>query len=244
MQFNDTTNKNGIIQKCEFWCGFGDGGISGDSTLLKIFTGLCNTAYHELVSDILGAEDEWDFDDPNIGDRGFIKTYDLTASTEYIDLTLGNKILKLKRLELMLDGTNWRKANPIDIGEIGFAVSDTSMVSAAFTTDSPRYDQHGRYIYIYPIPAVTVSAGAKAWVAREIDEFTTADTTQEPGFDEPFHQLIPAMASFEYASAKGLATLDKIAAIIADKRPKFLSYYGKKNEDRQVQMVSYEEDYH
>lgn len=243
MQFSDTTSKRGIIQKCEFWCGFGDGGISGDATLLKIFTGLCNDAYHELVTDVIGAQDEWDFDDPNHGDAGFIKTYDLVSGTAYFDLTLTSKILKIKRLELQLDGSTWKKASPIDIGEINFAVSDTSLVSSSFSTQSPRYDQHGRYVYVYPIPATNVTAGAKAWVSREIDEFTSADTTQEPGFDEPWHQMIPLKASFEYASGKGLANAPVIAALLADKYPKFLTYYGKKNDDRQINLQAHLENY-
>ena len=36
--FSDTTNKNGLIQECEFWTNLGDGTISGDTTLLAQFT--------------------------------------------------------------------------------------------------------------------------------------------------------------------------------------------------------------
>ncbi len=243
MVFSDTTNKNGIIQRCEFWAGLGDAGISGDATLLKIWTGLINTAYHSTIAAILKAQDEWDWDDPNHADTGFIKTFDLTASQQYVDLTLTAKILKVKRVELKIDGTNWYKAEPIDVNEIDFAVNDTTLIASHFTSSNPYYDQHGRYLFTYPIAQSNVTGGVKVWVTREVDEFTTADTTQEPGIDEPFHELIPLKASLDWALQKRLDNKAEIAAKAAKVEADMMMFYGKKNDDRMMTFKGYHEDY-
>jgi hypothetical protein len=242
MQFNDTSGLTGLIQQCEFWTGLGTAGISGDATLLKIFTANINKAYHRRVAQILGYMDEWDFDDPNIGDTGFMKTYDLTAGTQYIDLTLGSKILKVKRVEVKLDGSTWEKAEPMDINELSSA-TDSVTIAGMFSTSAPKYDQHGRYIFFYPIPAVTVSGGAKLWVAREVDEFTTADTTQEPGFDKPFHELLALDASLDWGMSKRLDNRAEIASKAIALSTDMELFYGKKNEDRQITAKALEETY-
>lgn len=242
MQFNDTTDLKGLIQECEFWTGLQNGGISGDSNTLKVFTRLINKAYHQTVADILEVMDEWDFDDPNHADTGFMKTYDLVSGTQYIDLGLDSKILKVKRCEVMLDGSNWHKAEPMDIGELGFA-TDATTLAGRFSIESPRYDQHGRYVFFYPIPAVAVTAGAKLWVSREVDEFIPTDTTQQPGFDEPFHEILALKASLDWGLSKRLANRAEIMAKLQESQARMKKFYGKKNEDRQIILKSFEEDY-
>ncbi len=48
MQYNNVTEKNGIIQRVEMLTGMGDGAISGDAVLLKQVTGLVNESYFEV----------------------------------------------------------------------------------------------------------------------------------------------------------------------------------------------------
>lgn len=59
MQFSDTTNKNGVIQRVEFTLELPDGAISGDSTLLKYVTALANDTYQEIGSAIWLASRNW-----------------------------------------------------------------------------------------------------------------------------------------------------------------------------------------
>lgn len=231
MQFNDTTNLNGLVQSCEFWTGIGRAQISGDTTQLKEFTRLINTNYHKVVTMILDSQDGWDFDDGNHDDTGFIKTYNLTADEQFVKLPLTDEILQVKRAEVTYDGTNWYRAAPMDINEYGNAVSKASNISSDFETTKPFYDLRGIYMYLYPTPAASVTGGLKIWVTREIDEFTTADTTQEPGINEPFHEMIAVGASLDYALAKGLANANNIAAKFTDFEQRLRRFYGSKQED-------------
>lgn len=243
MQFNDTTKLNGLIQSCEFWTGLGQSQISGDTTKLKEFTRLININYHKTVTMIFQSMDEWDFDDPNHGDRGFIKTYDLVSGQEYVQLPVSDKILKVKRAEIKLDNVTWYRAWPIDVNEFGQATSETSNIANNFEKTRPFYDLQGQYVYIYPIPDTNVTGGLKLWISREIDEFSTSDTTQEPGIDEPFHEMIAIGASLDYSLAKGLSNAGNLAGKMADYEARLRQYYGSKQEDRQLVLKANYVDY-
>lgn len=242
MKFNDASGLNGLIQSAEFWTGKGDAQISGDSTALKEFTRLINVNYHKVVTMILSSMDEWDFDDINNGDAGFIKTYNTTAGTQTITLPAADKILKIKRAEITYDGTTWFRLNPMDINEYS-DTSDSATIASNFSQSSPYYDVHGNYVYLYPIPATSVAGGLKLWVTREIDEFTTSDTTQEPGIDEPFHEMIAIGASLDYAFAHGLAQTNGLAAKFVDYENRIKNYYGSRQEDRAIVMKPSTVDY-
>lgn len=242
MKFNDTSGLNGLVQSCEFWTGKGNAQISGDSTSLAEFTRLINVNYHKVVTMVLSSMDEWDFDDANIGDAGFIKTYNLVSGTQTVTLPASDKILKVKRAEITYDGTTWYRLSPLDINEYG-DTSDAATVANNFSKSSPYYDVHGNYVYLYPIPDAAVSGGLKLWVVREIDEFTTADTTQEPGIDEPFHEMIAIGASLDYAFAHNLASANGLASKFVDYEQRIKQYYGSRQEDRAMTMKPSNVDY-
>jgi hypothetical protein len=235
MQFNDTTDLNGLIQSCEEWSRLGKAQISGNTDLLKRFTRLINNTYHKSVTSVLESMDGWDFDDPNHGDTGFIKTYNLTADQQQVTLPLSDKILKIKRAEITYDGGTWYRAMPIDINEYG-GVSTQSAISGHFEVSNPFYDMIGNYVYLYPVPESNVTGGLKIWVSREIDEFTSADTTQEPGIAEPFHEMLAIGASRDYAVQEGLNNAADLSAVYADYEARLRRFYGSRQEDRHMVM--------
>lgn len=243
MQFSNTTDRSGLIQEAEFLTGIGDGQISGNTTNLQTFTRLMNSRYHQVATMILKAKDEWDFDDPNHNNTGFVKTYNLVGDTQTVELPVSDKILKIKKAEITYDGTTWKPLNPLDIAELETA-TDSTTIASNFSTSEPYYDVHGKYVYLYPVPTVNVTGGLKLWVTREIDEFTSADTTQEPGFDEPFHRMLAIGASLDWAVAKGLTNKNDLAALYQDYEARLTQYYGGKQEHRQFilkgQYVDYE----
>ena len=242
MDFNNTTSLNGLVQSCEFWTGKGNAQISGDATALAEFTRLININYHKVVTMILASMDEWDYDDANLDNTGFIKTYNTTSGTQYVKLPMTDKVLKIKRAEISFDGTKWYRLNPLDINEYG-DTADSATVALNFSKSEPYYDVHGNYVYIYPIPDASVTGGLKLWITREIDEFTSADTTQEPGIDEPFHDMIAIGASLDYAFAHNLANASGLALKFVDYEGRIKQYYGSKQEDRAIVLKPSQVDY-
>lgn len=242
MNFSDTTGLTGLIQSCEQWSRVGLAQISGNTNRLKRFTQLINNNYHKVVTMILESMDEWDFDDANLANTGFFKTYNITANTQTVTLPLSDKILKVKRVEITYDGTNWFLASPMDVNEYGGGTNQTD-VNNSFSTSQPFYDIQGNYIYLYPVPTASVNNGLKVLVTREVDEFTTADTTQEPGIDEPFHEMLAVGASRDYALQEGLSHAGDLNAVLQDYEARLKRYYGSKQMDRRMTLKSTDESY-
>lgn len=236
MQYSDVTNDTGLIQDITFWTG-----ADTNAYTLKDRTRNINSWYHRVVTMILRAQDEWDFDDVNHTDFPILTT-DLVASQQDYSIPASEKVLKIKRLEVSYDGTNWYKAEPIDVNEIGTA-TDTTTIANNFVKTKPYYDLQNGSLFLYPIPDSNVTGGLKIWWTREIDEFTTADTTQEPGIDEPFHRMLSIGAAYDYAIKKGLQVSDRLKAELIEYEQRITQYYGSKQNDRQMNLKPAYVDY-
>lgn len=225
----------------EYYTGLGDAGISGSTLLKAQFTQSLNNWYHKVVTMILSSMDGWDYDDINHTDFPILTT-NLVANQQDYSLPASEKILKIKRIEITYDGTNWYKAEPMDINERGTGTS-TTLIAGDFITSEPKYDIQFNSLFIYPIPDTSVTSGLKIWTTREVDEFTTSDTTQEPGIDEPFHEMLALGASFDFAAIKGLAIKNDLWAMLQDYETRLKKFYGKKEDDRVFQLKSSFIDY-
>jgi hypothetical protein len=228
MVFNDTTNKLGLIQECEFNCDLGYGGISGNSDRLAEFTRLINKWNNIIEIMIIQSNDEWDFDDSNQTDFP-IGTSNLVASQQQYQLPTN---LKIKRVEISYDGTNWYKAEPFDLSEMSDAATTTN-ISSNFNTQEPFYDTIGDSIFLYPIPAANVTGGLKVWYTRSMHDFTSSDTTAVPGFDANFHYLLAVGVSYDWCAKKKLTQTAKLKSDLQTGLSLLKVHYGKKVEDRQ-----------
>ena len=252
MQFSDTSTKLGLIQDAEFWTGLGDASISGNSTLLAHFVRLINHHYHKVIKMILQSQDEWEFDDQNITTTYPVATRPLVAGRrDYLFgtalwtlvVTEGNsapsaaaiKPLRIKRVDITFDGTNYYKAEPIDAGEVGLGIGNDTTVDGRFSKTKPYYDLRFNALWIYPTAsAADVTAGGKIRIEfyREPTEFTASSTTTEPGFDESYHRLLSIGASMDWAMAKGLANKNDLVGKYRELVGQMMQDYGSKTEDR------------
>ncbi|MEB3330854.1 MAG: hypothetical protein VKQ33_16655, partial [Candidatus Sericytochromatia bacterium] len=126
-----------------------------------------------MTTEILSAIDGWDF-------KAETATTNLVASQQ--EYVLPADILKIKRVEVTYDGTNWAKANFFDINEKTGSTSTTDIANE-FNTNEPYVDLMDDSLMIYPIPSSNVTAGLKIWYEKEQDELTAA--TDEPAFARP-----------------------------------------------------------
>ena len=235
MQFSDTSTYNGLVQLCEDYTNLGDGAISGNTSLLKKFTVHINNAERDVVREILLAQDDFDWDDSNRTNFP-IGTFPLTTNRDYnLPSSLG--FLKLKRVDISYDGVNYVKAEPVDSAQIPSGLGNDDTVDGFYSRQFPRYDAKANGFWLYPrATASDVSAGAKARIefVRAIDPFAYTDTTQEPGIDENFHELIAIGASLKYAVTKD-AEKAKNLKVLYDEGIKALGvYYSQKDRDAQL----------
>lgn len=247
MVYNDTSTRNGLIQAAEFYTGLGDAGISGDTNLKAHFTRLLNDRQYQMLAMVFDSQDDWDFDDSNLASNDYpVATTPLVAAQRDYTFPSSLKILRLKRVDVTYDGTNWYKAEPFDSGETGLGLGNDTNTDSRFFKTAPYYDLRGNSVWIYPLPnAADVTAGAKIRVEflRELYEYTTSDTSKTVPFDKPFHNMPAIGASLDFAVARGLANKNDLAALWQDQERKLRTYYFSKQMDKELILRSNNQDY-
>jgi len=241
-------NKVGIVQDIEFWTGLGRTTISGDTTnLLPEFTGRINSWYHKVVSMILAAQDESDFDDGNQTDFPILST-NLVANQPDYSIPLTEKVIKIKRAEITYDGSTWSRLAPLDINETN-SPTDTVSIGNDFETSQPFYDFQYGSIFLYPIPEANVTGGLKLWVTREVMEYSgdaspatgEVGNTDEPGFEEAFHRMLslgPALDWLLVKQPKNTNLISSIKEELATLEARLKEHYGRKLTDRVMKFKS------
>lgn len=154
--------------------------------------------------------------------------------------------LKIKRVDVTYDGSNWFRATPFDDGVPQWGIGNPTNEDANMIQQAPRYTIDYNSINIYPLAtAANVSAGAKIRVEQErnVIVFTTADYSSDPsdstvvlGFDAPFHPIVAYGAAYEYANANNLPQLANIKTDLFDWEARIRQAYGKKDLDTLLAM--------
>lgn len=195
-----------------------------------------NMYYDLFCTEILDSMDEWDF-------QAEIATSDLVASQQ--EYVLPTDILKIKRVEVTYDWSNWYKAEPMDVNEVGHA-TDTTSISNHFIASEPYFDIMDTSLMLYPIPTANVTAGIKIWFEK-LETQLSADT-DEPNIARPFHKGLcygAAKDYFEkYIDIGSNATKAQTAGSNLEtyiQRAKV--FYRKKHQDRPYNVSSYDADY-
>lgn len=213
MVFSSTTDKNGLIQRIEQLTGLGDAGVSGNATLLKIVTGNVNNAYDKVVEAILKVDKNWKWDDFNYTNFPRAtetlvagqKDYTLPAATAG-----GNASTLLRVNKICVLDTN-STANEVELWPTNLAESELNDMYQ--TNGKPVYYKLiGNSVKMWPAPdagvTVTLANGLVIYFQRTYDPFTSADTTQQPGFQATYHELLAygAAATYLLPSNARLAT--------------------------------------
>jgi hypothetical protein len=211
LQFSDTSNYLGIIQRIEDHCGFNYGDITGNTTLFKKFTAKVNMAQNKAWSIIIPASGSFQWDDNNHDDYPIIRTNIVSGQRDhsFTNDEDGNRILDIFKVAILKSATATihEEISPIDINDN----SQTAKLLDSVTTGVPEdYDKLGNGIRFGVIPNYDATNGLLMYVNREGYYFTTASTTQKPGFDGRFHEYLALAPSYEYARDNGLANAEKL----------------------------------
>lgn len=192
MQFNNGTDA--IIADIDFLCD-----TSSTSYPLAAKTRNVNRwAYKAHIAQINGSN-RWQVDDSNLGTLPFLTTTLVDGQADY---TLPSGYLRIERAEIRNASGDYERLKLIDHRDVKGSIKEFET-----TNGVPRYyDLVGGSIILYPAPAaasVTTTEGMRLHILRTIDIFTTGDTTQTPGFPEPFQRICSYGASYDYLIARG-----------------------------------------
>lgn len=231
MQYNNTTEKNGLIQRYERYTEMGDGVVSGDGDFLKIATADVNESIFELTTLLMLQQDSFDWDDPYKTDYPIATTPLIADQRDYQFDSIS--FLKLKRVDVTYDGVNWVRAEAFDSTAYNMPLGNESEVDENFTTDAPKYDPKGFGFWLYPrATAAQVAAGAKARIeySRGHTEYVSTDTTKQPPIDRPFHDLIAIGAALRHPSISN-DQYTKLTNKYEEGKAVMLQHYAGRNED-------------
>lgn len=200
MQYSDTTNKDGIIQTIEFWCGLSDAEISGDATKLKRFTGRVNRAFDKVLPLVLSYTDHLRFDDPNHSDAP-IGTFDLESGKgNYTVDTDDNSLAILNIVNVsILTGSSATEYQPLERVTLDDPRAPRMLSPNPSDSGVPTaFLEHDNTIFFDKKPNYNATAGGKIIFEREPSYFTSSDTTKQPGIPKPFHELLALYPSHDY----------------------------------------------
>lgn len=191
MQFNNTTDSSGIVQDVNFW-------VKTDQTKYPLVD-IARNASEWLKKAglwIWQAAGDWEFDDKNLTTLP-TATADLVDDQQ--DYSLPTTIFQLERVQVKDAGGNWIKLLPIDQADLPYTALEEFMKTKGLPA---YYDVQGESLLLYPKPdasLVTIDDGLEVMIARDVDPFTSTDTTKEPGFSAYFHRIVSIGSALDYA---------------------------------------------
>ena len=216
------TEKPSLIEDIDFLVGTTSDDYPNADKLRNI-----NQHYYEVVTKILSAQSNWEWDDTNFSTFP-VGTTTLVDSQE--DYTLPSGIVKLLRVEVLDSSGNYVKLKQVDDQEI-----PNAMTEFQGTAGMPLYYQEiGPSVKLFPAPAsgsVTLAAGLKVYFQRNPTIFTNADAASSPGFDAQFHRILSLGAALDWAIKKGLPSVKALAEKKADLESRLMEHYAKRNRE-------------
>lgn len=229
--FSDTTNKTGMIQKCERILFSSDyGRISGNTTLLAEFTDRINQALDDVAIKMFQADNTWHFDDSEHSDFPEATT-DLVASQS--DYALANTHMIIDRVEVKDEAGNWRKLKPIAEQDIPLAIGEFMDTPA----DPIYYNLKSNSVILYPAPDYAQDDSLKVYFQRPMEYFATSDTTKTAGIPSLFQILVPMYASLYYAQDNLLESTDLILGQILTKEKDLKLFMRGRQKDMPKRVV-------
>lgn len=195
-----------------------------------------NRHYYKAVIDIIKSQGRLQFDDSNYNT---LPEYTFTLVNGQKQYSLPTNLLKLWGIEVTDASGNIIRLKESDINDPQYK---RTIGDYEDTSGIPReYELRGENAFLQPAPAtsqMTLTDGGKMYFSREIDLFTTADTTQEPGFAEPFHRILSLGAAYDWLAIND--TQQKAQSILAQYeqlRAELREFYSTRNEEVPARLI-------
>lgn len=237
MVYSDTTNKNGLIQDCEFWTGLGDSTISGDATTLKVFTSRINQSYDRLMPFLLQYLKTLGFDDTNNTGTPS-KTVNIVSGTNSYQALQDSNSLPIL---IITDVAILPNANATAYTLLPHVTPDQDDAALYVSPNASSIGTPskvlilGNTVYFDVSPNYNATNGIKLFFSRQQYRFVSTDTTKEPGLPTPFHSLLSAYASRDWLAvnkSENTSLLTIVSAEIKDRESQLNDFIGARTPTR------------
>lgn len=178
---------------------------------------------------IMQKQGAWKYDDTNYST---FPTATTTLVDSQQDYSLPSSALKIERVEVMDASGNYQILDPVTKEWI-----KSQAISEFNETDGmPKYySMEADSIFLYPQPAtgfVTMAAGLKIYINRDISTFSLTDTSTQPGFDPTFHRGISIGCALDFANSRNLVnTIPLLVNKLNSFKSDLQEFYSSRQED-------------
>lgn len=229
MQYNDTTNKQGLVQDTYFLL---TNVTSTDYPANDIKRNI-NKAYRVAVDIALKSQDQWLFQDT-------VATANIVGGQgEYTFKTSGDfnisDVIKIDRVEVSYDGTNWVRAVNINRNDYLNALnSATATVNNDFSVTTPVYSLQKESLSLFPIPASNVANGLKLYYTQDVTDLSS--DTDVPVIAPQFHTYLSVSAAYDYAVTRGLSQASALRQEMELMKRDMAKFYSTRADDGMIHM--------
>jgi len=244
IQFNDTTNKLGLIQECESGL-FGDdyGAISGNTKKLKTFTRLLNLGLSRYSALVRNADTRWSFHDSNYTTHPIGKTTLVAGQKDYTLAEIHEQIR-----QVYVKDVNGKDVPLIPIDEYDIAKQNVAPTQFMSEDGMPKYyDKMGRSLILYPAPAVgsfTASEGLVVSYVSSPSFFESTDTDKTAGIEPVFQDYPAIFAKRHYAMNNQMQKkANSFTEQLGDMEVLIVEHYSKRDRDDKQGMRAKKRSY-
>lgn len=185
------------------------------------------------------SQGDWKFDDLNATTLPRA-TQSLVADQR--DYSMPTGILSIEKVQVKNSSGDWINLEHKDLSEYIYEDPDNG------PSGTPQfYDLEGYSIILDPAPAtgsVTLTAGLRVFLSRQITKFDNTDAASSPGFEEQFHDMIVKGVSYDYCRAHSIS--DKLVPLrtdIAELKQELNEFYGTRNRTDHPKLRRREQSY-
>lgn len=156
-----------VFSTARFRTGLSTSDFADNNTALL---SMANKHYRKIVMELIGNNEDWyaTITSVNLTDGG--SPYQLSSDSS---LSGGGNI-KVLRVEVTYDGSNWAVATPVQYSQIATPTITETDVDNNFSTSEPYYSIFNNNIYLLPDADASVSAGMRIFEVTRRKELTAS----------------------------------------------------------------------
>jgi len=163
-------------------------GTAADTDLLPIL----NDYYSRQIIDFVNTNEDL---------FGVKSTTSLNVVSNQEAYALPSDLIRVKRVEITYDGTNWFKIHTNDDGQVQWTALDANSINTQFNQSDPYADIFGSALYLRPIPTAAVSGGLRIWYIQRPSQLSTMSSSVLTPSD--YHGYLIYGVAGEIATRKG-----------------------------------------
>lgn len=228
LQFSDTTNKDGIVQKIQDACGLLS--ATTNSYPLKRITKDVNSALDNYLEIANTEAPKIKVDDTNHSSeqKTLINLVSGTKRYTYGSDAASNQIMRIDRIDILrADGTS-KRLKVFNRAEI----TDQGMASYNSVSGEPNgYFIDGEEIVLDRAPNYNSTSGLIIYIQRTGSYFVSTDTTKVPGIPNIHHDYLWIRASFYWCVLKDRKRAVGLKVLLNEEEQRIRNYYKRLNID-------------